>query len=321
MVGKSSAFLAVRERLERFARSHSPVLITGETGTGKEVGARYLHQRSRPHGPFVALNCAAVPESMIEAELFGHTKGAFTGALYPRAGKFQAAHGGTLFLDEIGECSLFMQAKLLRVIQEQEISPVGSDTAVSVNARIVAATNKSLVILTTERKFREDLYYRLNVLTAHIPPLRERREDIPLFLEACRQEFGFIESITPEALQALVAYPWPGNIRELRNVMEQCAIMADEPLLRLDALPPHLQTTMACPSYALKLPDAGFSLREALAEIETRFILQALARSHGNKTEAARMLDIPRPTLSHRMRFLRMTGGHDDEGSDEQRAA
>lgn len=308
MIGHSPVFRAVVDRLLRIASARSPVLISGETGTGKEVAAKYLHAQSGRTGPFVAVNCAAFPDALIEAELFGHEKGAFTGAVGKREGKFRAAQKGTLFLDEIGESSLFLQAKLLRAIQEQEITPLGSDQEITVDVRIVAATNRPLPILVAERKFREDLYYRLNVLTIHLPPLRERAADIPLLVEAFCREQGYIEHVSPDAMRALLRYQWPGNIRELHNVIAQCAVFAESATLQEADLPETVRGPSPRPAYGFHLPEEGFSLNDAMQEIERRFILQALARTGGNRTQAARLLGIPRPTLFHRIQQLQLEG-------------
>lgn len=297
MIGASPIFLAAVERIERFARSSSPVLITGATGSGKEVLARHLHEQSGRCGQFIAVNCSALQDTLIEAELMGHVRGAFTDALQAREGKFRAANKGTLFLDEVSECTPRMQAKLLRVIQEREVSPLGSDKSLPIDVRIVAATNKSLPILVTERTFREDLYYRLAVLTVHLPPLRERPEDIPLFLAAFLKEFGYIESIDPEATRQLCAYEWPGNVREMRNMIEQCAILADTPILRAEDLPFTLQPGEGPESFGLRLPDGGFCLPKTMEVIAKRFILQALSRSGGNQSKAARLLGMKRTSL------------------------
>jgi len=244
MIGGSAAMAAVYELLEKVAPTHVPVLVLGETGTGKELVARCLHHYSaRSAGPFQAENCAAVPANLLESELFGHVKGSFTGAIADRKGTFVSADHGTVFLDEIGDMPLEMQSKLLRVLQDGEVRPVGSNKVQRVDVRLVAATNKDLAAMCARKDFREDLYYRLNVISVSLPPLRERRGDVTLlarfFAGRLRSELGRELEISEEALAALEAWNWPGNVRELENELQRAAVFADGPILPRD-LSPHI---------------------------------------------------------------------------------
>ena len=238
VVGRSPAFAKVLEVVRQVAPTRSTVLITGESGTGKELIANLLHQYSpRAEKPLIRVNCAAIPETLLEAELFGHEKGAFTGAVAQRKGRFELAHEGTLFLDEVADMSLALQAKLLRCLQEGEFERVGGAETLRVDVRVVAATNQDLAAAIAERRFREDLYYRLNVIAIHVPPLRERTGDIPLLIGHFIRYYADenkkkIEGITQDCLEAMAAYPWPGNVRELENIVEQLVVLAREPLLR-----------------------------------------------------------------------------------------
>jgi len=302
METSNSAMAALLEMAVRVAESEATVLVTGESGTGKELLARIIHRRSkRREAPLVAVNCAAIPDNLIESELFGHVKGAFTGAVSNRKGRFQTARGGSLFLDEIGELKLDMQAKLLRAIQEREVEPVGSDRVEKVDVRIIAATNKDLKSLTAEGKFREDLYYRLGVIPIHIPPLRERPEDIVTlarhFLLKLNAPVGV--HFSPAALDTMKSYPWPGNIRELQNVVERACI-----LRRGEEITPEALGLTgggpggdSCEGLSLEIPPEGISLEE----VEKELIRKALARSGGNRSEAARLLKIPRHVLIYRL--------------------
>lgn len=291
----------------RVAQSQAPVLITGESGTGKEVIARMIHRASpRSGGPLVTVNCAAIAENLVESELFGHVKGAFTGAVTDQPGKFRAAEGGTLFLDEIGDLPLGIQAKLLRAIQEKEVEPVGSQRVISCDIRLVTATHRDLAQAIGEGAFREDLFYRIGVVPLHIPPLRERPEEIlPManhFLSVFAPQAGRPLAFTPDAARALAAHPWPGNIRELKNVVERCAILVtgeaiDTPDLALAGA--------AGPATGIfRLPEGGLNL----PGLEQDLIRQALARSGGNRSQAARLLGIPRHVLIYRLEKFGITG-------------
>ena len=302
IVGASFAIRAVLDRIEKVAPTDARVLITGEHGTGKELVARAIHRLSaRAEGPFVEVNCAAIPAELIESELFGHLKGSFTGATADRAGKFEQAHGGTLFLDEIGDMSLAAQAKVLRALQEGMITRVGGERPIRVNVRVIAATNKNLEREIEAGRFREDLFFRLNVVPIHLPPLRERREDIPElaahFLARLHARHGLRPPVlTPAALDRLQAYHWPGNVRELANICERLAILY--PGQEIGAR--ELAAVLPAPAPAA---DDG-ALRDRLDAYERRLILAALAEAGGNVAEAARRLRTDRPNLYRRMRRL-----------------
>ncbi|MFN2550064.1 MAG: sigma-54-dependent transcriptional regulator [Myxococcales bacterium] len=307
IVGSSSAIRAVLDILLLAAPTDATVLIEGETGTGKELVAQALHRLSRrAKGPLVAVNCAALPENLLESELFGHVKGAFTGASESRQGRFRQAEGGTLFLDEIGEMPLGVQAKLLRSLQENEVQPVGADKAVQVDARVIAATNRNLDKAVADGKFRADLYYRLNVVPLQLPPLRERPEDVPAlaahFLRAKNRR------LAPHALDALRRYNWPGNVRELQNLIERLAVLRPEGELQLEDLPVEVRSAprAAAPQ---SLPPEGIDLYSVLAEVEDRLIHEALDRAEGNKNQAARYLGLNRTTLVEKIRRMSRRGG------------
>jgi DNA-binding NtrC family response regulator len=297
VVSKSTAMQKVFALARVAAPSPSTVLILGESGTGKEVLARAIHEESPRHGaPFVAISCAALTETLLESELFGHERGAFTGATQRRKGKFEAAHGGTLFLDEIGDVSPKLQMDLLRVLEERKVHRVGGNEAIAVDVRIVAATNRDLRKAAAEGHFREDLFYRLNVIAIRLPPLRERKEDIPLlvekFLETLSAELGKpLEKVSQEALAALMAHPWPGNVRELRNVIERGAVVAQGEVVQLSDLALE-------PAFAAAANGDPVSLEE----LEKRHIGEVLAHAQGNVTRSARILGIDRVTLYSKIR-------------------
>jgi two-component system response regulator HydG len=301
VVGRSAALQEVLERVRRVAPTDASVLITGESGTGKELIARAIHVGSRRGGkPFVPVNCAAITETLLESELFGHVKGAFTGATRSRRGLFEEANGGTLFVDEIGETSPGFQAKLLRALQEGEIRRVGESTAVRVDVRIIAATNQDLRRAIAEKRFREDLYYRLNVVPLRIPPLRERREDIPLlvqhFLDRYDGRTRRHKVLTTGALEKLLAHDWPGNVRELDNVLEQAAALSvDEQIQPEDV---HLEHRGAAPA------GRAVTLAEAVEEAERRAIEAALAAAQGDLGQVARLLGVSGTTLWRKMKRL-----------------
>ena len=304
IIGGSPAMQQVYEMASSVAVSNANVLITGESGTGKELMARSIHYSSpRKEKPFVVLNCSALSESVLESELFGHEKGAFTGALDTRKGRFERADQGTLFIDEVAEMSMTAQVKLLRVIQEHEFERVGGNKTISVNVRIVAATNKSLEEQVKEGKFREDLYYRLNVVNLNIPPLRSRREDIePLsrhFLEKYAAETGKkITELSPRALSCLLAHDWPGNVRELQNAIERAVVLSKGSVLTPRDFPQNLQGD---DQICLQVPEKGGSLTEILEDLERQLILQTLQREDGSQTRAAETLGIKRTTLRYKM--------------------
>ena len=319
IIGKSEAIKQVREQLRLVAPTPASVLITGENGTGKELVARALHYLSRrSHRPFVEVNCAAIPEDLIESELFGHEKGAFTGATSRRQGKFDLAHEGTLFLDEIGDMSLKTQAKILRILEEQRFERVGGGRPIQVDVRVVAATNKNLEEEIAKGTFREDLYHRINVIPLHVAPLRERREDIPLlaqhFLKELAQENNAPEKIlTHRALEVLRDQPWPGNVRELKNFIWRLFLLTTKPVIDVDDLPldaeaaagPHREVSLL-----FKVPD----FREARAQFEREFLKRKLEEYHGSVSATAEAIGLER---SHLYRKLRTYGLEMDKEGGE----
>jgi DNA-binding NtrC family response regulator len=310
LVGATPAFRKVIEAVAAVAETKANVLITGESGTGKEVVARAIHFNSgRRERPFVALNCAAIPETLLESELFGHVKGAFTGALAARPGRFVQAEGGTLFLDEIGEMPLALQVKILRVLQERVVEPVGGSQARNVDVRVIAATNRDLEAAVRARSFREDLYYRLNVFPIRLPALRERREDIVLLAEHFVRQLAAdmgkrVVAINPAAVEALTGYAWPGNIRELQNAIERAIILARQPVLDVIDLPAQLFERPAARAQAGGEETLPVDLDRALEDIERRFILRALGESGGVQVKAAERLGINERSLWHRIKKL-----------------
>jgi formate hydrogenlyase transcriptional activator len=308
IVGNSEALLRVVEEIETVASTDSTVLIYGETGTGKELIARAVHNLSpRKSHALVKFNCAAFPTGLLESELFGHEKGAFTGAVAQRVGRFELAHGGTIFLDEIGEISLELQPKLLRVLQEREFERLGSTRTIHTNARLIAATNRDLKSMVNEKQFRSDLYYRLNVFPIRVPALRERAEDIPLLVWHFVQEFSrrngrAIENIPSQTMKALVHYDWPGNIRELQNVIERSVIRSKGSVLTVDV------TELSADKNAKCTQHNDGSLVDMLDEAERTQILRALELADGIVSEAATRLKIPRSTLMSRMQKLGIRG-------------
>ena len=312
MVGESYAMAKLREQVAMAAPTNGRVLIFGENGTGKELVARNIHQLSRRRtGPFVEVNCAAIPEELIESELFGHVRGAFTGAVADRRGKFEAAHGGTIFLDEIGDMSLKTQAKVLRVLQEQVMEAVGGSSRIRVDARVLAATNKDLTAEIRAGRFREDLYFRLNVVPIFVPSLRDRQDDIPLladhFMAMLAREYGRRpKTFEADAVIALRQYAWPGNVRELRNVVERLMIMvpgeriSSRDLSFLDqGLSPGSESPLPL---AAARPAVAAPLHEARDRFERDYILRAMAAPHGNISRTAEMLGIERSNLYRKMR-------------------
>jgi two-component system NtrC family response regulator len=301
IVGQSKIMQEIIALIERVANSNASVLITGESGTGKEVAAVAIHQNSpRSNKPFVPVNCAALPEQLLESELFGHERGAFTGAVTRKLGRFELAEKGTIFLDEIAEMSLNMQAKILRVLQEKTFERVGGTETLSVDVRVIAATNRQLDAAIKNGEFREDLFYRLNVIHIHMPPLRERREDIPLLAKHFLRKFGHtyqVENISTEAMELLYNYHWPGNIRELQNVIERAAIICRNKTIYPEHLPRELYAVPKSSSdLIVNFPDQGISLEE----LEKELILKALKKSGGNQTRAAQLLGITRSALLYR---------------------
>ena len=296
--------------IQRAAPTEATVLITGETGTGKELVARHIHALSqRANKSFVPINCAAIPQELLESELFGHARGAFTGALSPRPGLFQLAKGGTLLLDEVAELPLGLQAKLLRVLQEREVWPLGSDHAVPVDVRVIASTNKDLEEEVAKGAFREDLFYRLQVIPIVVPPLRTRRSDIPTlvnyFLDKCNRRHGIAVEISTEAMVFLWEYDWPGNVRQLENIVEQLVILSSKNRVDVNDLPATVVARRRQPPVVapLELLDGkGLDLQQALEQLEFRLIEEALRLAKGKKSAAAELLHVKRTTLVAKLR-------------------
>ena len=303
ITGRAKNFLRVLDQAARVSQHDATVLIQGETGTGKELIARAIHHNSRRrHHAFVPINCGAIPRDLIESELFGYVRGAFTGASNNKQGRFEAADGGTLFLDEIGELSLDAQVKLLRVLQEGELSKVGANSPLKVDVRVVAATHRNLATMVEDGGFREDLYYRLSVIPLLVPPLRERREDIPELIEVlfkrAKTRHNLMDArLSTSVVHRLTTYRWPGNVRQLENVLERMLLLGTSDLITEEDLPVELQQTPASRPLWFDLPDEGISLEA----IEHELITRALDRFGGNQTHAARYLDISRRTLIYRM--------------------
>ncbi len=308
VVGRSPSLEFSLQLIERCADTNSTVLITGESGSGKELLARAVHRASpRAEHPFVAVNCAALPETLVESELFGHAKGAFTGANNARAGRVLAAQGGTLFLDEVGDLPLSAQSKLLRALQEREVTPVGSDTAVACDVRVVAATHRDLRAMVDAGEFRLDLYYRLNVIRVHAAPLRERPEDIvPLaehFISMFNERAGRnVVGLTPQTAAMLVSHAWPGNIRELSNTIERAVVLSSSPVLEATAL--GLESAPGASKPVSVTVSEELDLRTAIKSVESRVIARALEKTGGNRTEAASILGLNRTTLVEKLRKL-----------------
>jgi len=309
ILGRSRPMQTLFHLLETVAASSSTILITGETGTGKEVVARAIHHNSprRAHR-FVALNCSAIPETLLEAELFGHVRGAFTGAVGARQGRFEQSHKGTLFLDEVGTMSPALQVKLLRALQEREFERIGDNQTIKVDVRVIAATNSDLARLVAAGSFREDLFYRLNVIPIQLPSLRERRDDIPLLAKHFLAKFAPSSSVhaSQSAIRALMAYDWPGNVRQLENAMERAiALSAGRPEIDVADLPPELQQApdVSRPPY-VEFPEEGLDLPRYLAAIERDLIDRALDRTHGNRNRAADLLRIKRTTLVEKLKRI-----------------
>ncbi len=328
LIGKSPAMQEIYSKIEQVADTKTTVLITGESGTGKELVARALHYNSvRRDRPFIALNSAALPDTLIESELFGHEKGSFTDAQARRIGQFELAHGGTLFLDEIGDLSPATQAKLLRVLQEREFTRVGGTQPVKVDVRIITATNKQLADLVKREAFREDLYYRINVVVLHLPSLRDRREDISLlaqhFLAKRTEGEGRPQQeFTKDALEILSAYSWPGNVRELENVVEQALIWSHGKPIEPEHLPAGLvEAASRSEMVPADVPAGHVSLEKSVLEFERKMILDALQRTAYVQTHAAALLGISRRMLKYRMDMLGITRPSPETGSEPQQAA
>jgi DNA-binding NtrC family response regulator len=315
LIGESWEMRQVCRMIELVGPRRATVLITGESGTGKEIAARAIHSAGpRGRGPWVAVNCTALPENLLEAELFGHVRGAFTGAMQSRVGRFEQAQGGTLFLDEIGDLAMELQAKLLRVLQEREFQRLGSSETIKADVRVVTATNCDLMARVEQGLFREDLYYRLNVVPILMPPLRQRRSDIPILAEhflskICGMEEVPLKSISPEALERLCDYSWPGNVRQLENAIEAGVVLSGD----RDMLEPadfrlpqsnKARSISAAEIPMIPVPDGGLDYEHTVAVIERSILAQALQKTGGNKKAAADMLNLKRTTLSAKIRTL-----------------
>lgn len=325
IIGSSPEMVKIYRLIERVAMTRTNILISGESGTGKELVARAIHFNSdRREKSFVTINCGAIPESLMESELFGHIKGAFTGALNNKMGLFEVAHEGTTFLDEIGELPTHVQVKLLRAIQERTFRRVGGTESIQVNVRIICATNKNLTEEIAEGKFREDLYYRLNVIQIHMPPLRDRREDIvPLaqfFLDKYNKALAReIRKISNEAMECLLCYNYPGNVRELENVIERCVALEPSDVILLDTLPEEVRKSRAAPNEvlggfpSLNIPDDGLSLEGVVEDFEKRLLLQAMERTNGIKKRAAELLNVSFRSFRYRLEKYGLSNGQDEE--------
>jgi DNA-binding NtrC family response regulator len=337
IIGSCPAMREVYKAIGRVAAQNVPVLVTGESGTGKELVARAIYQHGpRAKAPFLALNCAAIPEQLLESELFGHEKGAFTGADRRRIGKFEQCHGGTLFLDEIGDMPLALQAKILRLLQEQSFERIGGNETVQTDVRLIAATHRDLTAWSAEGKFRPDLYYRLGVFTIHLPPLRERGDDLPMlvqhYLKRISRELGRdIREVAPDALERLRNHPWPGNIRELQSALKQALLQASGAIL-LTAFLPELagkptESSPASPAGAdagleafireRLVPDASDLYAETHRQVDRLLLLRVLEFTRGNQHQAARLLGIARQTLRVKLRDLGLSVSHSVEADED----
>ena len=318
IIGKSQSLGRTLSIVEKVADTESTVLITGESGTGKELVARALHYNSRrAERPLVTVNCGAIPEELLESELFGHVKGAFTNAISHREGRFALANGGTIFLDEIGDMSPNLQVKLLRVLQERTFEPVGSSKTQKVDVRVIAATHQNLPKLIDTGGFREDLFYRLNVLPIEVPALRERIEDLPLlvhhFLDLARQDRGSrVQGVTDEAMQRLMDYHWPGNVRELENLTERLTVLVGEGDIELEDLPAQVRAEPTTQSWAPRVPASGIDFNAVVGRFESELIEQALDHTHWNKNRAAGLLGLNRTTLIEKIKKRQLTPPEED---------
>ncbi len=311
IIAQNKEMLAIFETIKRLSNFKTTVLISGESGTGKELIARAIHYNSeRRSQPFVAINCGAIPENLIESELFGHKKGAFTDALRDKPGLFQEAEGGTVFLDEIGELPLQLQVKLLRVLQENCIRPVGAEELLPIDVRIIAATHRDLEDDVMTGRFREDLFYRLNVVSLRLPALRERKDDLPVLIQSLiekhNKRLGLeVKGVTPDTLELLRGYNWPGNVRELENCIERAMVLSEGENLSVEALPPHIAKAESPLPRVEEEPadgDENLSIKDRVRRIETTLIQRALAKTKGNRTHAAKLLEISHRTLLYKLK-------------------
>ena len=318
IIGKSDSLARTLSIVEKIADTESTVLITGESGTGKELVARALHFNSRrAERMLVTVNCGAIPEELLESELFGHVKGAFTNAIDHRDGRFTAAHGGSIFLDEIGDMSPKLQVKLLRVLQERTFEPVGSSKTLKVDVRVIAATHQDLPKLIEQGRFREDLYYRLNVLPVEVPALRDRIDDLPLLIHhfldlAQREHSSRIGGISDAAMQQLMDYHWPGNVRELENLVERLTVLVGSGEIESEDLPDHIRAEPTIQAWAPRVPSTGIDFNRVVGLFESDLIEQALEHTHWNKNRAAGLLGLNRTTLIEKIKKRRITPAEDD---------
>jgi len=312
IIGTGRAMNRIFELVDTIAGLNSTVLIQGETGTGKELIAKAIHFNSpRKDQKMVSINCGAIPENLLESELFGHVKGAFTGAVQTRIGRFEQASGGSIFLDEIGNMPLALQVKLLRVLQEREFERVGGNTTVKIDVRIIAATSSNLEQMVEEGTFREDLFYRLNVIPINLPPLRERREDIPLLVQRfighfCETHKLDLKTVSPQVMKALMAYEWPGNIRQLENIVERMvALTGNRPAILPADLPSEIHSRESLSLTPLiEIPEEGINFQNVVTDMERELILQSLRRTNGNKKLAAKLLNLKRTTLIEKIKRI-----------------
>jgi DNA-binding NtrC family response regulator len=320
IIGKSKQIVEVFKAVSMVAAKKSTVLITGESGTGKELVARAIHYNSdRRTKPFVVVNCAALPDTLIESELFGYEKGAFTNAAQRKVGRFELAHGGTLFLDEIGELNLGTQAKFLRAIEQETFTRLGGTEEIKVDVRVIAASNRDLEQMAKNAQFRPDLFYRLNVVSLFLPPLRERREDIPLLLDyfmrnKAREHSVALKTLSPEVVDFFTAYPWPGNIRELENLIERLTILTPHETITLRDLPPSMRSTDQAATLKEDVLNGSRPLSDAVDEFERELIVKALQRTGFNQTKAAALLGTSRRILKYRIEKLKIHDPNDNQG-------
>ncbi|MDI6790977.1 MAG: sigma-54 dependent transcriptional regulator [Thermodesulfobacteriota bacterium] len=306
IIAKSEAMLQIFDMVKKIADYKTTVLILGESGTGKELIAKAIHYNSvRRDKPLITINCGGIPETLLESELFGHVKGAFTDAYRAKKGLFEEAHGGTLFLDEVGELPMSLQVKLLRALQEEEIRPLGDTRATKVDVRIIAATARDLAREVEKNTFRDDLFYRLNVLSIHVPPLRERREDIPLLVDHFIQKYNNrlgtnVERISPEAMHHLMEYEWRGNVRELENVIERAMVLTESKIIGLEYFPSSMQK--GSDTFSHEILNGVMSIKKASKSVERELIKRALVQTKGNRTQAAHILEVSLPALLYKMK-------------------
>lgn len=324
IIGQSAPIIDLLKIVKKVSQTDATVLIQGESGTGKELIAKAIHFNSnRAKKSFIPIHCGAIPKDLLESELFGHVQGAFTGAYKDRVGKFQAAHGGTIFLDEISTMPLNLQVKLLRVLQEKQFEPVGSNQTIDCDVRVIAATNSNLAKEVQEKTFREDLFYRLNVIPLHVPPLREREKDIPFLLKFFISEMNKknkykITKISAPAVSSLLSYNWPGNIRELENLVERLCVLKEEGVIELEDLPSQYKKISTPPLSSFHIPDQGVDFKCTVSQFENNLILNALEKTNWNKNQAAHLLKMNRTTLIEKMKKRDITQKNSEDELPEK---